>query len=309
MRRLLALGALLVLGAATSEAQAARALLRRLGRPDTARLVIIHADDAGMSPGADRATLRALAAGHVSSASFVTVGESVADFVAALRPGDRFDLGLHLALTSETPAMRFVPAAGAASVPSLVDADGTLHLRTPPAPDTLELERELTAQLTRARALGVRLTHLDSHQGALLFHGRERFAVLRRVARRDCLAIPVPETFFGRFPYLADALADGQPALADLVSIDPSVPPERWEAAYAQLFDWMRPGVTLLLVHLGDAGAEERRRYRDHVEYDAAWRARDAALVDADALRAMARARNIEVISWRELREAAALCP
>lgn len=133
-----------------------------------------------------------------------------------------FHLGVHLTITSETDAMRWAPVAPRGRVGSLLDDAGLLRLGGTDEARPAEIERELDAQLARVRATGVRLSHLDSHQGALLYHGAERFAALRGVAKRACLPIPIPETFFRKFPYLAEALDDGQLPLADLMSIDPS---------------------------------------------------------------------------------------
>lgn len=287
----------------------ARDVLRRLGLPDTARLVILHADDAAITPGTDRVTLAALRARQVSSASIIATTRFLDAFAAALPRDTSYDLGVHLTITSETEAMRWAPAAPRGRVASLVDSAGFLRLGGTDGAPVHEIERELEAQLARVRAAGIRPSHLDSHQGALLYHGAERFEALRRVAKRACLPIPVAETFFRKFPYLAEALDDGQAPLADLMSIDPAVAPADWESYYVGLFGSMRPGVTLLLVHLDEETPEEQALFRDHVEYDAAWRARDAALVRNGALREMARWHGIGVITWAEFARAAEICP
>lgn len=287
----------------------AREVLRRLGLPDTARLVILHADDAAITPGTDRVTLTALRARQISSSSILATTPYLDAFVAALPTDTTFDLGVHLTITSETDAMRWAPVAPRGRVGSLLDDAGLLRLGGTDEARPADIERELEAQLARVRATGIRPSHLDSHQGALLYHGAERFEALRRVARRACLPIPLPETFFRKFPYLAEALDDGHLPLADLMSIDPSVAPADWEAHYIGLFEGMRPGVTLLLVHLDEDTPEERHLFRDHREYDAAWRARDAALVRSGALREMARWHGIQVITWAEFARATSICP
>jgi hypothetical protein len=214
---------------------------------------------------------------------------------------------VHLTLTSETPAMTWRPAAPA-GVGSLLSANGTLPLAVAPAARTAEIERELSAQVARVREIGISPTHLDSHQGALLFHGAERFGALRRVSARECLPIPVPESLFPKFPYLAGALDDGQVPLADLVSIDASVPPAQWRAFYAGVLSSLKSGVTLLIVHLGEDTADERALYRDHTAYGADWRARDADLALRGTLRELAREAGAQVVTWREVARATRLC-
>ena len=208
-------------------------LLRRLGKPDTARLVIIHGDDLAITPGALYGVL---------------------------------------------------------------------------SPVVSEVETEITAQVARARAAGLVPTHMDSHQGALLYGGAERFGALRRVAKRECLAIPVPTSLFLAFPYLAAALDDGQPPLADLVSIPPGIPSNEWAAFYDGVFETMRPGVTLLLLHLGEDTPVERLLFRDHTDYDAGWRARDAAVVTSGAIAAMAQRHGVQVVDWGDVTRVAPVC-
>lgn len=323
LRRVALPAVALLLGGATTAASAqasaqartpARArltsadVLRALDLPDTARVVIIHADDAAITSGANRATLDALRTRGISSASVLATTVHLAAFAAALSLGAPYDVGVHLALTSETPALRLPPAAPRDRVRSLVDGDGMLRIGLREDARTDEIERELDAQVARVRAAGIPLTHLDSHQGLLLYHGAARFDALRRVARRECLAIPVPESFFRRFPYLAGALDDGQPPLADLMSVDPATDAVHWEQQYIRLFATMRPGVTLLLVHLTDDGAEERAAFRDHTAYGFQWRRRDDVLARSGALREMARWHGVTVIRWADLARVARIC-
>lgn len=208
--------------------------------------------------------------------------------------------------------MRWAPLAQRRSVGALMDSSGRFPLRAVGAPITAEIERqvktEIAAQVTRARRAGFVPTHLDSHQGALLYGGPELFRALRQVAKRECLPIPVPENFFTRFPYLAEALDDGQVPLANLVSIGPDVPAAEWEEFYSWVFESLRPGVTLLLLHLGEDTAEERDRFRDHTEWDAAWRSRDAGIVTSGALARLASRYGVEIVDWREIARVTRIC-
>ena len=79
------------------------------------------------------------------------------------------DIGIHLVLDSEWQTYRWGPVAPRDQVPSLLDADGYFfddpsrftHVRLS------EANIELHAQIDKARADGVRLSHLDSHMIAL----------------------------------------------------------------------------------------------------------------------------------------------
>jgi hypothetical protein len=142
----------------------------RLGHPANARLLVLHADDLGMARSVNRATLEALEKGWITSASILVPCPWFPDAARWARAHPDADLGIHLALNSEWTGYRWGPLSGAAAVPSLVDTEGYLPLvettvaqQAKPA----EAERELRAQIDRAKAAGVRLSHLDSHMGAL----------------------------------------------------------------------------------------------------------------------------------------------
>ena len=86
------------------------------------------------------------------------------------------------------------------------------------------------------------------------------------------------------------------------------MPPTAWREFYAGVFSSLKPGVTLLIVHLGEDAPDERVLYRDHTAYGVAWRARDADLALSGALRELAREAGARVVTWREVARAATLC-
>src|SRR6476646_1657066 len=80
------------------------------------------------------------------------------------------DLGIHLALNSEWTPYRWGPVSPRDKVPSLLDEQGYMPLlETTVAQQAKpsEVETELRAQIERARAFKIPLTHFDTHMGAL----------------------------------------------------------------------------------------------------------------------------------------------
>jgi hypothetical protein len=88
----------------------------RLGYPADARLLILHADDVGMTHSTNVATLHALEAGLIQSASILVTSPWLPEVAAWARQHPEQDLGVHLALTSEWPPYRFRPVSGAGAV-------------------------------------------------------------------------------------------------------------------------------------------------------------------------------------------------
>lgn len=141
-----------------------------LGYPKDARVLILHVDDAGMSWDSNTGAQRALTAGVATSVSVMMPCPWVPGFVRFLKTNPTVDAGLHLTLTSEWDDYRWGPLLGKPAVPGLVDGQGALW---PQVADVVahakadEVEAEILAQISRARAMGFEPTHLDSHMGTL----------------------------------------------------------------------------------------------------------------------------------------------
>ncbi|MGD0509366.1 MAG: ChbG/HpnK family deacetylase, partial [Terriglobales bacterium] len=163
----------------------------RLGYPASARLLIIHADDLGMSHSVNRATLEALEQGWITSASILVPCPWFPEVARWAKDHPNADLGIHLALTSEWTDLRWGPVSGAGRVPSLVDAHGYFPFDTPDVVQnakTLEVEYELRSQIDRARNAGIPGTHFDMHMAGMV-SSAELFGVYRKL--RDDYQLPI----------------------------------------------------------------------------------------------------------------------
>ena len=124
------------------------------------RYVIINADDFGLSPGCNQGIAAAMAAGTVTDTTIFANSAHTGSGVAALRSVGVNAAGLHLNLTWGKPVL--APRA----VSSLVGPDGNFRRTAKDSPagiDPAEAEAEWRAQIERFMALGLSLTHFDSH--------------------------------------------------------------------------------------------------------------------------------------------------
>ncbi|HET7747376.1 MAG TPA: polysaccharide deacetylase family protein, partial [Vicinamibacteria bacterium] len=227
-----------VLAASPRTAGAPPTVQERLGHPPGARLLVIHADDLGMSRSVNRATFEALEKGWITSASILVPCPWFPDVARFARAHPEADLGIHLALNSEWEGYRWGPITGREKVPSLLDADGYLPLVEPTVvaqARPAEVEVELRAQVERARAAGIRVSHLDSHM-ATLFRSAELFAVYRRVGADYGIPVLVERQGARGGAGAEWAAGPQEDALIDrVVSISPGVKAADWPRAYERM--------------------------------------------------------------------------
>jgi predicted glycoside hydrolase/deacetylase ChbG (UPF0249 family) len=309
-RRCISVLVLFSLAGALLDAQSqdvGKSLTEKLGFPRDAKLVIVHADDVGMTHSVNAATIKALDTGLVNSASIMVPCPWFPEIAAYAKSHTDIDFGLHLTLTSERVYYRWGPVAPKDKVLSLVDENGYFHHDWSPDTriDPKDAEIELRAQIDRAYAMGIRPTHLDSHQYRLIASGKELFEVLLRVAHAYKLPFFVTRDWFAENPYLALSLSANDIVLDHTVTISPSVPPEKWNDFYKAALRSIQPGVTEFVIHVAYADDEMKAATRERDTWGAAWRQRDFDFFTSDEFRRLFQEQNIKLVTWRQLAGAA----
>lgn len=283
----------------------AKTLAERLGYPADAKLLIVHADDLGVAHSVNDASIKAFASGLVNSGSIMIPCSWVPEIAAYARTNPQADLGLHLTLTSEWTNYRWGPLSRNDRVSSLLDESGYLYLTEREAASHAkisEVETEIRAQVERARKLGIKPTHLDSHMGTL-YQSKELFALLLQVARENKLPVRMSKEWFGRLTYLPSLLQPDDVVLDHIVSIDTTVATDGWVKFYSDAISNMQPGVTEFVVHIAHDDSEMRAISADHPNWGAAWRERDFQFLTSDAFRKLLEENHIRLVTWRDLRK------
>lgn len=146
-------------------------LAERLGFAAGERVAIVHADDIGFCHAANLGAFEALEAGPATCGSLMVPCPWFAEAAQLARQRPHLDLGVHLTLNCEYAQYRWGPVLGAGAVPSLADADGGFPQSVGAVAERAqpeEVERELRAQVERALAAGIDVTHLDAHMGTVM---------------------------------------------------------------------------------------------------------------------------------------------
>lgn len=133
--------------------------------------MVIHADDVGMCHGANVAFVELSRAGVISSGSVMVPCPWFSEIAAIAVADPTLDVGVHLTLNAEQQGYRWAPVSRPSPEAGLIDDDGycwrsVADVRAHADPDAVEVEWR--AQIDRAIAAGIDVTHLDAHMGAAL---------------------------------------------------------------------------------------------------------------------------------------------
>jgi predicted glycoside hydrolase/deacetylase ChbG (UPF0249 family) len=282
--------------------QRSQSLAQLLGYPSDARLLIVNADDFGMCQAENAATIEGLRARAYNCATIMVPCPWFVDAAAQARTLAA-DIGVHLTHTSEWATYRWGSVSGAGTVPSLLDADGYLHGNVPAVyahAVLADIERECRAQIARALAAGIDVTHLDSHQGVLQLDARYH-EVYVRLAAEHRLPIRMASRSFMRdigMEHIVE-LADGLGVLSpDHLWFGSPEHPGDTARFWNALFEQLHPGVNEVLVHAGFDTPEGQA-----ITPEWAQRVADHRFFTAPATRARLAALGIVQIGYREVRD------
>ena len=133
--------------------------------------LVIHADDVGMCHGTIASFTELSHLGTITSGSVMVPCPWFTELAAVAVADPTLDVGVHLTLNSEHAHYRWRSVSAQPVSAGLHDADGYLwqrvrDVRNHAHPDAVE--EEWRAQIDRALAAGIDVTHLDTHMGSAL---------------------------------------------------------------------------------------------------------------------------------------------
>jgi predicted glycoside hydrolase/deacetylase ChbG (UPF0249 family) len=286
--------------------------LKKLGFNEQDRVVIIHTDDIGMFQSSLAAYQNLLKAGTISSASAMVPCPWFLEAARFCREHPETDMGVHLTLNAEWDIYRWGPISTRDPNSGLLDEQGYFFAEPHQTWQRAELSAvatELKAQVERALAAGIDVTHLDAHMGTVMYppflqlyfdlalEYRLPLFLLRNfaasLAQRGIEAKLVEHCS----QLLGEVEEQGLPLFDDLKMLPLDDPTEHLSKT-KRIIDNLQPGLTYLILHPGLDTPELRAGASD-------WRSRVAnyEAFSNPELGDYLRQAGIQVIGYRILRE------
>jgi predicted glycoside hydrolase/deacetylase ChbG (UPF0249 family) len=286
--------------------------LKKLGFGEQDRVVIIHTDDIGMCQSTITAYEHLLDFGLVSSASTMVPCPWFPAVVRFCRTHDGVDMGVHLTLNSEWETYRWGPISTRDRASGLLDEQGYFfsHPReTVQQARPADVATELRAQLERALAAGIDVTHIDSHMLAATMPPFLQSYIDLALAYRLPLALLRASSAFliqfgldadqqEHYMHVAGELEERGIPLFDAVMLLPLDGTTDHIARTKALVDALQPGLTYLVLHPAVDTPELRACAPD-------WPSRVAnyEALSSREVRDYIRQVGVQVIGYRPLRD------
>jgi len=299
MKHLFAFLLSLLAGAAIINGQALT-VQEKLGYSKDTKLLIIHADDLGVSHSENEATINAMEKGSVSSASIMVPTPWFSEIAEYAVAHPKADFGLHLTFTSEWKNYKWRSLSD--ETPGLNNKQGFMFSSVDSvyASATIaEVEKELRRQIEKAKQFGIDVTHLDSHMGTLF--GRPDYLKLYIQMGRE-YKVPVMLPKFAAAG-LGSFLTDKDVLVDDIKIASPPDFKNGMASFYTGVLDSVKAGLTVLIIHAAYDDKEMRSVTIDHPDYGAAWRQADYNFFTSETCKRILKEKNIKVITWREVRD------
>ena len=275
----------------------------RLGYAADVRALILNADDFGMCHDQNEGVMRGLKEGLFTSSTILVTCPWFEEAAEFARNNPATDLGVHLTLTAEWDSYKWGPVLGRRAVPSLVDERGYLWQTVAQVYEHARLdeaEAELRAQIEKALAAGIDVTHLDSHMGTLQLRA-DYHEIYARLANDYRLPIRLASRRRMRTDGMSAVL--DQLDAAGVVTSDHLVfygPPsvDQTESYWTNLLRTLKPGVTEILCHPAIARDELKSCARDGMQREA-----DFRYFTSDKTRELIADEGVEMVGFRKLRD------
>ena len=278
-------------------------LSKLLGYKKNDKLLIIHADDLGLSNSVNKASFEALNKKYINSASVMIPAPNSKEVAEYFKENPDTDLGLHLTFTSEWKNYKWHGISQNDSISSLINGKGNFYEKKKEViknSNPQDIRKELQAQIDYAISIGIKPTHLDSHEGVLFF-SPEFFKIYLDISKKNRLPAFVPKL-------LAPHFNNDFPKPKNLVVVkmymaDKNISFDNWPEYYESLINNLEPGLNEMIFHLGLDNNEMKKITSNRIAFGSKWRNLDYNVVSSPEFKASLIKNDIKLVTWREIKE------
>lgn len=289
--------------------------LKKLGFSDNDRAVVIHTDDIGMCHASVQAFKDLWAFGTITSGAVMVPCPWFPSVAQMCRENPEVDMGVHATLNAEWEAYRWSPLSTRDQASGLLDADGYFHQWHQAVYDNARadsVEAEVNAQIERALAAGIDVTHVDSHMGTIMSPlfiqsyiqaaaSRQLPSMLPRLDAKGVDIMGISENERNAYePIMHMLLASGVLMLEGILSMPLDEPHSEVQMEIAKhLLGDLPVGITHFVLHPSIDTAELRSIALD-------WESRVANynIFMSDELKGFIESEDIKLIGYRQIRNA-----
>ena len=283
-------------------------LSKALGYQEDAKLLIIHADDAGLSHSENRATIETLENGMVNSYSIMAPCPRFYEMAIFAKNNPCYDYGVHLTLTCEWNNFKFGPVLSHKEVPSLVDEQGYFFkdrhslIKNARIDD---LRKELVAQVDRAIDFGLQPSHLDSHMYSL-GASKEFLDLYREIGEAYSLPILLNADLINQVSGINPKGLDlGKTPYVNQIYIGNFEIYNKGNLAsyYTKSLQNLKPGLNVILIHPAFDDPEMKSITMDHPNFGSAWRQIDLEFFTSQICKNVIKDAHLKLITWKEIKD------
>jgi hypothetical protein len=286
--------------------QGTKNLAELLGYPRDSKLLIIHADDIGLSHSVNMATINAFENKGITSGSIMAPCPWALEIESYVKDHPGMDVGVHLTMTSEWNLYKWGGVTSSDKIASLLDKNGYFYPSVEELGKVakgLDAEKELRAQIDKVISYGVKPSHIDTHMGSVLANP-ELIKVYLTLSEEFQLPVLFPRAYLSSLPQdIAKTLESKIFLLDNLFMLEPTMIGAKWIDAYKKGIEELKPGLNQMIVHIAIDNDEMQAISKGHDDYGSAWRQKDLDLVNSSEFKDLLKSNHIILITWGQIRD------
>jgi len=284
-----------------------KTVAEQLGYPADSKLLIIHADDLGVSHSENEASISALQNGSVSSASIMVPCPWFPEIANYASQHPTADLGLHLTLTAEWKFYKWGTVVPTSEASSLLNSKGFFPDNSAEVATKAklnEVEKELNGQVERAKQFGIDVTHFDTHMGSLL-GTTDLLKLYIKLGHKYKVPVLLHRGFAKAMLNinLDDYITKNDVVLDQIYMANPEDYKKGMKNFYSGVINSLKSGLNIILLHAALDNAEMQAVTVDHPDFGSAWRQADYDFFSSEECKKILRDQKIQVVTWREIRD------